>query len=415
MYRAPDNMGRRKNAFFIAVSVTLSTLIALLLGEIGLRLISRTPDYDDTWTSPLTLGRGGFLKPKFDGLVSDGLGGLVRWHNNSDGFRNDHEFGPFPPPSTLRIISMGDSFTSGYRVAQEETFSFLLEKWITGKGTPSEVIVSCIEDPFTGLSWLRRFGAGFHPDVVLLGLTLGNDIAEAYVCLNQSPSGFWHGLETDMAPDRCFSRSASWSENLKAKLAEWDFYSLRLVRVFGQVIHPIENESPQAIVSSYRAQCPGRLRLFDYHNGLCMYIRDPPEEINEAYRRLFRILLDCKTFTEKNNIGLVLMIFPQRFQIQSQDWDKTVQVYGLNPEAFDLYAPNRRISGFCREQSIPLIDPTERMRNEWHRQRRTMYLPLGDMHWNSYGHRIFFESARDQLLQILSMVPKRKGEITDFQ
>ncbi len=198
-------------------------------------------------------------------------------------------------------------------------------------------------------------------------------------------------------------------------MAEWDFYRLRLVTVFGQIIHPVENESPQAIASCYRAQCPGALRLFDFLNGLGMYIKDPPEEINEAYRRLFTILLGYKTFAEHHKIVFCLMLFPQRYQIQSQDWDETVRVYGLKPEAFDLDAPNRRISGFCREQSIPLIDPTERMRKEWHRQHSTMYLPLGDMHWNSHAHRIFFESVRDELVEIVRLVAKKKSEITDFQ
>lgn len=352
------------------------------------------------------LGKGGFLKPNFSGFVTDGTGGKVRWHNNSDGFRNDREFFPFPSASTIRIISMGDSFTAGYRVAQEETFSSLLDRWINQMGTPAEVMISCVESPGAGLSWLQRFGVDHHPDVVLLGLTLGNDIAQAYIDLSPTPIGFAHGLETFLIPDQCIEGSLSRWRNLETKLARNRPSRLHLVNLFRNMIH-FPDESPESIASWYE-QSPGTICLFDAINGLGMYIKEPPEEIREAYRRLFRILQDYKRLADRHKIDFAVMLFPQRYQIQPQDWGETVRVYGLKPEAFDLDAPNRRISMFCREQSILVIDPTEEMRKKRNEKEYSLYLPLGDMHWNSRGHRVFFESIRDKIAELILSTANRK-------
>ena len=89
-------------------------------------------DYGDTMRTE-GLGQGGYLQENFTADVTDGLGGTVRWHNNASGFRNDQEFSQEPPPGVLRILSMGDSFAAGYRVGQDETFSFLREQWLNQK------------------------------------------------------------------------------------------------------------------------------------------------------------------------------------------------------------------------------------------------------------------------------------------
>ena len=88
---------------------------------------------------------------------------------------------------------MGDSFTAGYRVAQGKTYS----DWIERELGPAnlEVLISCVESPHRGLDYLKKFGVQWSPHVVLLGVTLGNDISQDYVSLHPEPIGFNHGLE----------------------------------------------------------------------------------------------------------------------------------------------------------------------------------------------------------------------------
>ena len=69
-------------------------------------------------------------------------------------------------------------------MGQKETFSALLEEWINRHYGKCEVLVAETEEPATALYYLDHFGVKFHPDLVLLGITLGNDIAQTYFSLD---------------------------------------------------------------------------------------------------------------------------------------------------------------------------------------------------------------------------------------
>jgi len=113
----------RRRVLFAAAAVCLSAAGSLSLVELVLRKLedqsAPVADYGDVFDGALSAG--GQLLPDFDGPVSDGQGGLVRWKTNSDGFRNDREFERKRIPGGLRILSLGDSFAAGYRVGQRPT------------------------------------------------------------------------------------------------------------------------------------------------------------------------------------------------------------------------------------------------------------------------------------------------------
>ena len=155
-------------------------LIEFLLGFIKIKKL----DYNDVYG---TLEEGGCLKKNFKGYVVGASGNFVYWQTNSKGFRNTKEFDYIPASNVLRILSIGDSFTAGYRIGQNETFSFLLEKWINKTYKKSEVLISCIEEPTTGLYYLSKFGQKYNPDIILLGITIGNDIAQTFPHLMHNP------------------------------------------------------------------------------------------------------------------------------------------------------------------------------------------------------------------------------------
>ncbi len=148
--------------------VLSSILLSLAAGEIVLRALpgpSKPLDYGDAYRSDEVLGPGGFLLENFSAHVTDGYGGTVRWKNNAQGFRNDKDFQIRPPENTYRILSLGDSFTGGYRVGQDQTFSSLIDRDLAVRHADHnvEVMVSVIEDPLTGLYYLTRRGLEYRP------------------------------------------------------------------------------------------------------------------------------------------------------------------------------------------------------------------------------------------------------------
>jgi len=409
---------RGRQFWFVAITLAVGACVSLVVVELGLRGVERLPrerprqlDYSDTWRSG-GLGPGGSLKEGFRGQVTDGYGGTVRWANNSTGFRSDAETPREPSPGVLRVLSIGDSFTAGYRVDQAATFSWWLEQGLTRRFGTTEVLISCVEDPASGLDYLTRFGREFHPHAIVMGITLGNDIAQSYLGIDPAGPyrlerlddgfeisrnetielGFRHGLETLYVPEpfleprRPLSRAA-----------------LRLERAR---VRGLLGEPAWPITSWYGDS--GRPHLFDPSHGLGFFLATPPPIVDEAFVRLERVLTAVYSLAQGQGTELVVLLFPQRFQVQPEDWRRTIVKYGLKESAFDLEAPNRRILSFCRQRELACIDPTASMRLRQQRDGRSLYLPRGDMHWNALGHEALYEAVIGGVSEVIAARPDRE-------
>lgn len=298
-------------------------------------------------------------------------------------------------------MSIGDSFTAGYRLAQGETFSYLLERYLNTKsdGSKYEVLISAVDDPSAALQYLNSSGLSFQPKLVLLGVTLGNDIAESYVALapdgrfklndetgsievNTSRTlGFSRGLEKMLIPAGCAGVTDSFLDRRSIT-----FHLMkRLWR---------SRQNGDAIVSWYDKQ---NLRLFDPVNGLGNYLKEPPREGQEAYERLFRTLRALRKVTAREGASLAVVIFPQRFQVQKGDWTLTVAEYGLNEACFDLNMPNKLLTDFCAQNDIVCIDPAQAITVAHNTSSANLYCPQGDMHLNAEGNRVLFEAIKEEV------------------
>jgi hypothetical protein len=382
-------------------TVVVSSALALGLAEGALRLRARVHrpaakrglDYGDTLRGD-QLGPGGFLKEGFEGRVVDGLGGSVSWRNNAQGFRRREDTPETPFPGVARILSMGDSFTAGYRVDQEETFSRLLEKDLGAHGS-AEVLISEIEEPVTGLFWLDRSGVRFHPSAVLLGLTLGNDIAQAGLVLD-APGGYRIEPPAFRIEQAAAGLALEDRDEIHASIPEACLagapaptpvrHRLRLLDLaFGMPTQPIGS-----------SRGPGLSRfLLDGVNGLGFCLVPPPALVDVFFERLSRTLLGYQALAKERGFAFAVILFPERYAVQEEDWNATVAAYGLRRTCFDPGAPARRLREFCAREGIVCFDPSASLAEARRRSGKSQYLPGGDMHWNAAGHRAVFEAVRE--------------------
>ena len=104
----------------------------------------------------------------------------IRLITNSKGFRNAKEFSYEVPDKTFRVLFMGDSYVAGFRTDQKEMIGYRLEQYLKAKSKSNfeehEVMISCEHNP--AASWYRyqEHGWKYDPDLVILGITIGNDI-----------------------------------------------------------------------------------------------------------------------------------------------------------------------------------------------------------------------------------------------
>jgi lysophospholipase L1-like esterase len=155
--------------------VIISTLFALFLSEIALRLLGLGPLYvsperDRFWKYDSLLGwahepgqEGIFETPQFRTVVRINANGL-RDREHSYERQGDIE----------RILVLGDSFAWGYGVEESERFSQLLEK-----SMDVEVINAGVSGYSTDqeLLWYRSEGIKYETDLVILVLA-GNDVGD---------------------------------------------------------------------------------------------------------------------------------------------------------------------------------------------------------------------------------------------
>jgi lysophospholipase L1-like esterase len=395
-----------------ALLVLVSSLLTLAAAEAGLRLWPARPprpatfaDYGDAVRTG-DLGPGGFLKEGFEGRLADGRGGTIRWKNNAQGFRRDADTAAEPAPGVVRILSMGDSFTAGYRVDQEATFSRLLERNLAEAGVPAEVLIAETEEPVTGLWWLRESGLAYRPRLVILGITLGNDLAQAALALD-APGEFRLALRgggVEMERLRTFTRATDRPEfelklppdalrpDAPARLSARH----RPLRLLELACGP----PPQPIGTSRGADQPHM--LFDGVNSLGFFLSPPPREVEAGFERLERTLAAYAATARGAGARLLVLFFPQRYQVQPEDWEATVEGYGLNPARFDLRAPGRRLAAFCLGNAIPFLDLAPALAAEHARSGRSLYLPGGDMHWNAGGHRAVAAAVEPAVLGLIA-------------
>lgn len=154
------------------VGVTLSTLLALLVLEVGLRL----------W-QPANLR----LFPRFHEAVSYGdyvlrrtrpdtrfvhssVDGNWSFAINRQGFRDDHDYRFAPAPGVHRVLVLGDSQAMGYENAREDALPAQLEKQLEQRRVRAEVLNGGVAGFGTAESmvFLEQSGLGYQPDAVVL-------------------------------------------------------------------------------------------------------------------------------------------------------------------------------------------------------------------------------------------------------
>jgi len=153
--------------------ILITTLVMLAIGELIVRKlygdeIVLFPRYHtDAQYGQFTLRK---IRPNSD-FWHKSVDGSWRFVTNSQGFRNNVDYGYEKPPDTIRILSLGDSHTQGYEARQEYTFSSVIDRYLSRENYNVEVINAGVSGFSTAeeLLFLENEGVKYEPDFVLLG------------------------------------------------------------------------------------------------------------------------------------------------------------------------------------------------------------------------------------------------------
>jgi hypothetical protein len=165
-----------KHLLFKIFGVLLSFLVAFAGAEVAVRLISpqevgpvRFVCHPELGEIPVPGQQG---ERRIPGVYS------FRYSNNSLGWRGRREYRE-AKPTDYRVLLLGDSFTYGTGVNDDQTFAVQVEKDLRGAQLSVEVLNAGCPGKGTDyeLKCFQTVGRKFHPDLTVLAC-LGNDFQD---------------------------------------------------------------------------------------------------------------------------------------------------------------------------------------------------------------------------------------------
>lgn len=279
------------------------------------------------------------LKPN-----EDYLWGGIPVHIDSRGFRTQ-EFTVPKPANTFRILNIGDSVVFGWEVHQEATYGKQLEQLLNANDPSKnyEVINAGIPgwNPEDERNFLLGEGLQYQPDLVILDLTIVNDIYGKSLTSTMSKGGL-------LFP---------W---LRDHTYGWPFLTTQvrflLSRKYGPEAIPVLN--PPKNASAYF----------------------PLDENSPVWGHVWSFIADMYQACKKQNVKFMIVAFPTAFQLNSANQPNI---------------PQKVFSKLAAQAGIPFIDLLPIYRGG------CMSAPSGAcegyknllfadvwMHPNPYGHRL---------------------------
>jgi lysophospholipase L1-like esterase len=253
---------------------------------------------------------------------------------------------PFEKPEdTYRILNLGDSVAMGWGVKEDEAYGRRLEALLNRQETGSlryQVINAGVPgwNLENELAYLQAVGVEYQPDLVVLDLTIVNDI---------------YGKSALLQHDR-----PALIEWLRANTYFWPFLTVQLRWL--------------------EASIEGRERIdvIDPPTKPSSYF--PLDTSDGRWSNIWDLLVEMNRISHENGAKFVILLFPLEFQVLDEN-------YPTVPQEF--------ISVKAREAGIPVLDLLPAFRqacrqkpgDSCSREDRYLFADVW-MHPSAYGHRL---------------------------
>ena len=343
-----------------ALSVALS--IALWLGalELGLRVF---------WKKQLLLGAG-IEDPHFHHRLKP----LKTYQFTSQEFHAETRTnryglrGPDPvipkPPGTFRILMLGDSFTFGFPVRDEETFCALAQRFLREGGYHSvEVVNGGVSGYAPTLHYisLRDQYLTFEPDLVVLWLDLGDVQEDAWFQKNLVYDERGNIVRCD--PYYINGRYAWWlrvqehsalCSYIQAKLLN-TLAKTRILGVGGYLQVWLRGERAKVAIARLKRQQQAP-DLASADRFLLVREDATRELVAPAWALSARYLSMIRDLLASRGIPLVIGVYPYGMVAGPDQWAEGRTYWGFEPgRTYDASLALSLVSDFARDNALPLV------------------------------------------------------------
>lgn len=384
-------------------------VVALLLVEGGLRVVDRFYCLDNDSSGGFYDARPFFgwgHPPGFSGRAKRCLGTKTEWatyaHINSLGLR-DREI-PYARTGAYRILLLGDSFTEGLQVADDETFAKQLERRLNAGRRRVEVVNAGHAGYGTDneLLFYRHEGRKYRPDLVVQVFNTENDVLENYQPLLRSIPFVY--------PDKpyfLFEGGRFAVHNYPLTLAHgWE-------GAVASVKHALyRNFVAYRLGSSLtlpRLTVPAHAASVATHppGPLGVLLKDYPPEWDEAWRVTRALERRLRRDVRRDGSRFAVVVINPSYEFSERRWRQKLYFSKERAVDHDQTKAYRLITGFLQRHGIPHIPLLDGFREHLRVTGVDGYHPW-DPHWNAVGHALAAELI-GRGLDDLQLIPGPDG------
>jgi SGNH hydrolase-like domain, acetyltransferase AlgX len=296
------------------------------------------------------------IRPHTDFILSHpDFSARVKTNLNLDGigFRGGSLGGP------AWAVAVGDSFTFGLGVEQEETWVYHL-----AKAMGQEVINLAVpnQGPPQYTRILKRYGLPLGPRVVFYGFFF-NDLHDS--------DGFYGAKQRD--------RSSAIGDYLRYYSVTYNLFRVRGGRALF---------SPDIAIDIK----VGGVEFYFNLDQMRRTLKRQNHKFDERWKLTAQELSEAIKASKEADVTLVVVYLPSRWEVY---WD-VFSKYLESPETMDLGRARRTLLTHCDEQKILCLDLTESLKHKAN-QGEKLYFRI-DGHWNKEGNRVVAEEIQRYLL-----------------
>jgi len=360
---------------------------------------------------------------------------------NAEGFRERRVPGA-KPAGVMRIVVLGDSFTQGYGVEEDEAYPRVLERLLDARdpkrryevinlGVPGACTVDYVPN-------LRDVGLAYEPDLVLVGL-MANDVQDLYSmrryggrilpqvlrqvqqkladdrpAWKRLPSRLWPALydyagerlrDLRSAPASASASVASAPPDASVRLSDerWEDVLLELAARYGrrEEVKAALAQAPPALLAAIRPVLTGEYQ-FDrsadpvplYRLAALMVPRSPiemvtlPPDHEAAWAETMADLRRIQSLAARIGAATMVAYLPASHQVNDAGWRLREDLgYEMDPATLRDTRMVDRLREFGASAGVRVVDLLAPLRA---RAKEPIYYPV-DGHWTALGHHIAAE------------------------
>jgi len=276
------------------------------------------------------------------------------------------------PPGTYRIVMLGDSFTMGKGVEDDQTFTALLGASLAPRvancgGPAVEVLNGGVDSyaPILAYIQLKRDIDPLRPDLVVLNLDVSDLVQEAAY---RSQADFGEDGDIVAVPQRAPSGGAY------ERIRDWTSRNLYFTRLI--LFHANKRLQHRELTV--------RDVVSDANFEIAAHTLEDDRDRTEQWVAIFDSLRRIKAYADAQGIKFILSFYPWGHQVNDREWVPGRYAY-MAEGAVPSERSRETIRRLAEEAGIEVIDLFDDFRA--YEGGEALYFKY-DNHWTTAGHRV---------------------------